>query len=59
MKYIGKNGCELITKIDTDDLCYSINSGIIEGNTFFCGSYTEKCVVYSIELNDENQLWYF
>ena len=58
MKYVENNGCELIIKFDTEDLCYAINGGIIEGKTFFCGAFSNKCLLYSLEINDDKQFWY-
>jgi hypothetical protein len=56
MKYVGKDGCEVVNKVDTDDLCCAISGGNVDGHTLFCAVFSNKCVLYSMVLNDEDQL---
>jgi hypothetical protein len=56
MKLHGVTGFDLVTKFTTDDLCCAISGGNISGQTFYCGSYSDKCVLYSLSYDDDNQL---
>lgn len=57
MRLNGSDGFDLVTKFDTNDLCCSIAGGIIDGNIFYCGSYTGSCVLYHLYYDEEGKLW--
>jgi hypothetical protein len=58
MKLNSQNGFEIVSKIDTDDLCCAIQGGSIQGKAVYCGGYSDKCILYLLSYDEQNQLWY-